>query len=383
MDMKVTETENGLLVSNVQIMGVMHDDVRPDVPHGVTIDMMERMVSIFEQNKKRGKMPRFTMGHNKRDKEAPVIGKVVGLRVEHGWLMGDILITNPDAQSQFRRGEIPGLSAEFFPDKNNPALWSVATTMGEEGEFDIEKADFQPTELTEALAAMHSVRAEPVKLAVQEMGMDGMQIEVVGLPELFNRVAVLEEAVMNLQAKPKDEEMKPEGEDGSGEDEGKGPPKQTAKDDKDENESQDESQNKPDASSDKQDGAKSKSDPEGEGEEEKEEEKEDEDAKMSNTSMEVARLRAENDLLKAGVSFKQEVLESVETEEDLAETVATLKASHSAKDDDMPTGERGKLSAPALIKMHIRKIKEEENVNHMQATKLVRERNPELFEKKE
>ena len=135
------KVEEGLLVFDVPVMSLLGMDERPDfdLPIDLDADWFRRAIKTFEDLKITGKLPRLLRRHNHQQLEADVIGRLLNLRWEEPWLKADALVTEPEAQEQVLRGELPSLSAEFDP--RRAYVWGLSLIGGEEGHFDRELPD--------------------------------------------------------------------------------------------------------------------------------------------------------------------------------------------------------------------------------------------------
>ena len=133
--------EEGLLILDVPVMSLLGMDERPDFDLPIDLDgnWFLRAIKTFEDLKLTGKLPRLLRRHNHQELEADVIGRLLNLRWEEPWLKADALVTEPEAQEQVLRGELPSLSAEFDP--HRAYIWGLSLIGGEEGHFDRELPD--------------------------------------------------------------------------------------------------------------------------------------------------------------------------------------------------------------------------------------------------
>lgn len=144
-------TSDGLLVRNYPVIGHMKAGEHPQVDIDLDNAYLDGQKALFETLKADGKLPRFAASHAAG---ADVWGRVVDYKRAGEWSNLDILITNPEAQAKFNRGEIPSLSAELVPSADYPLLWAVAATGKDQAQFDIGKPDFMPKEVAERLAKL-------------------------------------------------------------------------------------------------------------------------------------------------------------------------------------------------------------------------------------
>lgn len=138
-----TRTEEGLLVPRTELMTFISPDERPDFGMGAVgvdetwLQAAAKTAAIMAAKRK---LPRLLERHNSFILPADVIGRVLGMRYERPWLIGDALITNPAACGKAARGEYPSRSAEFlFEDRY---VWGLSLICGQEGHFDEELPDF-------------------------------------------------------------------------------------------------------------------------------------------------------------------------------------------------------------------------------------------------
>lgn len=136
------QTPDGLLVLGVELMGLIDPAERPDFglpAPGVDAEWMQRAAKTAELMRDKGKFPRLLRQHNQPERAAEVVGKVLNVRWQAPWLVGDLLITNPDAAGKAARGEFPSRSAEFRFE--SAYLHGLALIEGAEGHFDEELPD--------------------------------------------------------------------------------------------------------------------------------------------------------------------------------------------------------------------------------------------------
>lgn len=133
MRYKAKKIDKGLLVQNVELMSYVTKKDRPNMSREVDIAWLNKAVETF-LSQKPNKLPRLLRRHNEPGNPAEVIGTVDNLRVEGDWLVGDILVTEPQAQAKLLRGELPSRSAEFSPGRH--LFWGLSLIDGEEGHFD-------------------------------------------------------------------------------------------------------------------------------------------------------------------------------------------------------------------------------------------------------
>lgn len=149
----VEKTQDGLLVRNYPVIGYMKAGEHAQVNIDLDAEYFDGQKALFDQLKAENKLPRFGASHAPG---AEVWGRVVDYRRAGEWNNLDILITNPEAQAKFERGEIPSLSAELVPSKELPLLWAVSATGKDQAQFDIGKPDFMPPEIAARLAKLSS-----------------------------------------------------------------------------------------------------------------------------------------------------------------------------------------------------------------------------------
>lgn len=125
---------DNLVVRGVEVMTTLAKSDRPELKEDIDTAWLKKAIKTFEDDKKEGKRPQLLRRHNTKNTPAEVIGRLDNLRMQDGWLVADILVTNPDAIDKLKRGEMPSRSAEFSPGRN--FLKGLSLIEGQEGHFD-------------------------------------------------------------------------------------------------------------------------------------------------------------------------------------------------------------------------------------------------------
>ena len=228
---------DSLLIPNVPFMNMIGPDERSDLGVEIGPQWFDKAMSLYEVMKAKGKRPRLMRRHNTEYLPADVIGRLLRMRREGAGLAADLLVTNPEAQDAIARGEMPSISAEFYPDMHY--VWGLSFTMGEEGHFDeelhdleVELVDSDDPELAELLQLKSgrkvTMKSLPVgtKLQIEKGGNimtpEEMMAKIEELmaqnQELLQRIANLEEAA--AKTKEGEAQAKPEGDPETLQDEG-------------------------------------------------------------------------------------------------------------------------------------------------------------------
>lgn len=196
---RVYESEHhdrGLLVRNVELMTTLKQSDRSELQQDIGEPWLHAAIGRFEQDKSEGRLPKLFRGHNRKDKAAPVIGRIDSLRLQNNWLVGDMLLTEPKAIEQFKRGEMPSRSAEFNPGRN--FFKGLSLLEGHEGHFDDKLPELVPGALMLSADGdnLTVTLNRPIDLKETEMTKDEI-------------VALVKEAVTEaLKAQPKKDDPK-------------------------------------------------------------------------------------------------------------------------------------------------------------------------------
>ena len=122
---KATQVEQGLLINDVELSVI---EAAQTGPLDVTIEHAERLVATFKLRQLKRKVGAFVrLNHG-----GPGIGQILDLRIsdDKNFLVGDLLVSNPDAFEMVKRGELTERSITF--DKNR--LFDISLLSGSEGQ---------------------------------------------------------------------------------------------------------------------------------------------------------------------------------------------------------------------------------------------------------
>lgn len=136
MKYRTTETAAGLLVHDVELLRPISLKERPDFRKAVDLEMMKKMVANYWARKNHPTLPKTAQlfrRHNQPGFPADVIGTIESARLEGNWIIGDILITDPEARAKALRGELPNRSPEM--DVMRDLLWGLSLIDGDEGQM--------------------------------------------------------------------------------------------------------------------------------------------------------------------------------------------------------------------------------------------------------
>lgn len=135
--------ERRLVVVDCPVLGLMQPGEAGNQRAAIDEAMLRMFVATAQARAAKGKAPaHLLLGHTTQRADTPIIGYLDHLRVELPWLRADVVITNPEAQQMFLRGELANWSAEFDPVRQ--FLWGLALIHGQEGHFSEEEGDFVP-----------------------------------------------------------------------------------------------------------------------------------------------------------------------------------------------------------------------------------------------